>query len=58
MPAELGDVVICLTRLADVLGVDLVRAALDTLESSAKRYPAEASREFSAKAPHDRPPAA
>ncbi|GAA1817369.1 nucleotide pyrophosphohydrolase [Planosporangium flavigriseum] len=55
--AELGDVVIYLTRLADVLGVDLVQAALDKLEHSAKRYPVESSRGSAAKAPHDQPPA-
>jgi NTP pyrophosphatase (non-canonical NTP hydrolase) len=53
--AELGDVVIYLTRLADVLGVDLVQAALDKLEASAKRYPVESSRGSASKAPHDHP---
>lgn len=37
--AELGDVMIYLTRLADVLGVDLVDAALEKLADSARRYP-------------------
>ena len=37
--AELGDVMIYLTRLADVLGIDLVDAALDKLADSARRYP-------------------
>jgi NTP pyrophosphatase (non-canonical NTP hydrolase) len=55
--AELGDVVIYLTRLADVLGVDLVQAALDKLEASARRYPVESSRGSTAKAPHDHPSA-
>ncbi|MGC9670622.1 nucleotide pyrophosphohydrolase [Planosporangium sp. 12N6] len=55
--AELGDVVIYLTRLADVLRVDLVQAALDKLESSAKRYPVETSRGSITKAPHDQPSA-
>jgi len=39
--AEMGDVMIYLTRLADVLGVDLVEAALTKLEDSARRYPIE-----------------
>jgi NTP pyrophosphatase (non-canonical NTP hydrolase) len=55
--AELGDVVIYLTRLADVLGLDLVQAALDKLENSANRYPVESSRGSAAKAPHDHPTA-
>jgi NTP pyrophosphatase (non-canonical NTP hydrolase) len=42
--AELGDVMIYLTRLADVLGVDLVQAALDKLADSARRYPADGVR--------------
>jgi NTP pyrophosphatase (non-canonical NTP hydrolase) len=53
--AELGDVMIYLTRLADVLGIDLVQAALDKLEASALRYPAESSRGSVAKAPRDHP---
>jgi NTP pyrophosphatase (non-canonical NTP hydrolase) len=55
--AELGDVVIYLTRLADVIGVDLVQAALDKLEHSAKRYPVETARGSAAKAPQNQPPA-
>jgi NTP pyrophosphatase (non-canonical NTP hydrolase) len=55
--AELGDVVIYLTRLADVLGVDLVQAALDKLQASAMRYSVESSRGSAAKAPHDYPSA-
>jgi NTP pyrophosphatase (non-canonical NTP hydrolase) len=55
--AELGDVMIYLTRLADVLGVDLVQAALDKLDHSARRYPVEQSRGSAAKAPHDQPSA-
>jgi NTP pyrophosphatase (non-canonical NTP hydrolase) len=55
--AELGDVVIYLTRLADVLGIDLVQAALDKLEASAQRYPVETARGSAAKAPHDHPTA-
>jgi NTP pyrophosphatase (non-canonical NTP hydrolase) len=55
--AELGDVVIYLTRLADVLGIDLVQAALDKLEHSAKRYPVGTARGSAAKAPQNQPPA-
>jgi len=39
--AELGDVMIYLTRLAGVLGVDLVAAAHAKLDDSARRYPAD-----------------
>ncbi|MFJ6154549.1 nucleotide pyrophosphohydrolase [Micromonospora profundi] len=39
--AEMGDVMIYLTRLADVLGVDLIEAALTKLEDSARRYPVD-----------------
>jgi len=42
---------IYLTRLADVLGVDLVQAATDKLADSAQRYPAERVRGSAAKAP-------
>lgn len=38
--AEIGDVMIYLVRLADVLDLDLVRAAQDKLTDSARRYPA------------------
>ncbi|MDQ7910288.1 nucleotide pyrophosphohydrolase [Phytohabitans sp. ZYX-F-186] len=37
--AEIGDVVVYLVRLADVLGVDLVDVARAKLADSAKRYP-------------------
>jgi len=37
--AEIGDVMIYLTRLADVLGIDLVDVARTKLADSAKRYP-------------------
>lgn len=39
--AEIGDVMIYLTRLAGVLGIDLVEAAHDKLADSARRYPVE-----------------
>lgn len=42
--AEMGDVMIYLTRLADVLGVDLIEAALTKLEDSARRYPVDQAR--------------
>ncbi|WP_320065110.1 nucleotide pyrophosphohydrolase [Micromonospora sp. RTGN7] len=48
--AEIGDVMIYLTRLADVLGIDLVRAAEDKLTEVARRYPAERVRGSAAKA--------
>ena len=37
--AEMGDVMVYLVRLADVLGIDLVEVARDKLADSAKRYP-------------------
>ncbi|GAB3077466.1 nucleotide pyrophosphohydrolase [Micromonospora schwarzwaldensis] len=39
--AEIGDVMIYLTRLADVLGIDLLEAATAKLTEVAVRYPAE-----------------
>jgi hypothetical protein len=39
--AEIGDVMIYLTRLADVLGIDLVKAARGRLAGSRWRYPVE-----------------
>ncbi|PSK61655.1 hypothetical protein B0E53_06445 [Micromonospora sp. MH33] len=39
--AEIGDVMIYLTRLADVLGIDLVGAATAKLAEVAVRYPVE-----------------
>lgn len=53
--AEIGDVMIYLTRLADVLGIDLVEAALSKLEDSARRYPVETARGSAAKAPPSPP---
>ncbi|WP_455430706.1 nucleotide pyrophosphohydrolase [Phytohabitans flavus] len=49
--AEIGDVVIYLTRLADVLGVDLAEVARAKLADSDKRYPVEGSRGSAQKAP-------
>ncbi|MEU8189848.1 nucleotide pyrophosphohydrolase [Micromonospora carbonacea] len=49
--AEIGDVMIYLTRLADVLGIDLLSAADDKLAEAARRYPADAVRGSAAKAP-------
>ena len=56
--AELGDVTIYLTRLADVLGIDLVQAALDKLEDSGRRYTVEAARSSATKIGVDHPPGA
>ncbi|WP_328853696.1 nucleotide pyrophosphohydrolase [Micromonospora globbae] len=47
--AEIGDVMIYLTRLADVLGIDPVEAALTKLEDSARRYPIDQVRGSAAK---------
>jgi NTP pyrophosphatase (non-canonical NTP hydrolase) len=49
--AEIGDVMIYLVRLADVLGIDLVQAAIDKLADSERRYPVERARGSAAKAP-------
>ncbi|HEY0696439.1 MAG TPA: nucleotide pyrophosphohydrolase [Micromonospora sp.] len=37
--AEVGDVMIYLTRLADLLGLDLVETAHDKLTEATRRYP-------------------
>lgn len=49
--AEIGDVMIYLTRLADVLGIDLLAAADDKLAEVALRYPADEVRGSAAKMP-------
>jgi NTP pyrophosphatase (non-canonical NTP hydrolase) len=49
--AEMGDVMIYLIRLADVLGVDLVEAASVKLADSARRYPVDRARGHATKAP-------
>ena len=54
--AEIGDVTIYLVRLADVLNIDLVRAALEKLEDSGRRYTVEAARGSVAKIASDHPP--
>jgi NTP pyrophosphatase (non-canonical NTP hydrolase) len=41
--AEIGDVMIYLTRFADVLGIDLIKAAQEKLVDSARRYPVDRS---------------
>ncbi|MFJ6195582.1 hypothetical protein [Micromonospora sp. NPDC092111] len=48
---EIGDVMIYLTRLADVLGIDLLAAANDKLAEVARRYPANEMRGSAAKVP-------
>ena len=53
--AEIGDVIIYLVRLTDVLGVDLVQAGLDKLEASGRRYTIEASHGSTAKITGDHP---
>jgi len=47
--AEIGDVTVYLVRLADVLGIDLVEAALDKLAEAGRRYTVEAARGSAAK---------
>lgn len=48
---ELADVFIYLTRLADILGVDLLDAARSKLDANARRYPADRVRGSADKAP-------
>ncbi|MGK5519016.1 nucleotide pyrophosphohydrolase [Micromonospora sp. URMC 107] len=47
--AEIGDVMIYLTRLADVLGIDLEEAALSKLDEVAQRYPVQQAKGSAAK---------
>jgi NTP pyrophosphatase (non-canonical NTP hydrolase) len=51
MRTEMGDVLLYLVRLADVLGVDLVAAARDKLDDNERRYDAELYRGSARKAP-------
>lgn len=48
--AEIGDVMIYLTRLCDILGVDLAGAATEKLAEAARRYPVDTARGSAAKA--------
>lgn len=48
---ELGDVMLYLVRLADVIGVDLVEAASAKLEENERRYDPESFRGSARKAP-------
>lgn len=41
---EVADVLIYLTRLADVLGIDPVQAAFDKIKVNAEKYPVEKAR--------------
>jgi len=41
---EIADVLIYLTRLADVLEIDLLQAAFDKIQINAQKYPVEKSR--------------
>ena len=47
--AEIGDVMIYLTRLADVLGIDLVEASIEKLAEAGSRYTVEAARSSASK---------
>ncbi|MBB2941177.1 NTP pyrophosphatase (non-canonical NTP hydrolase) [Actinoplanes lutulentus] len=49
--AELGDVMIYLVRLADVLGVDPLQAAESKLAESGRRYTVEAAKASATKIP-------
>lgn len=53
--SEIADVMIYLTRLADVLSIDLIEAAHTKLDDSARRYPVESVRGSAAKAKHEHP---
>ncbi len=46
---EIADVLIYLTRLADLLEIDLLEAAADKLEINARKYPVEQSKGNAAK---------
>jgi dCTP diphosphatase len=46
---ELADTMVYLIRLADVLGVDLIRAANEKIELNAQKYPADKVRGSNAK---------
>lgn len=46
---EIADVLIYLTRLADLLNIDLLQAAADKLEINARKYPVEQARGNAAK---------
>ena len=41
---EIADVLIYLTRLADLLGIDLLDAAADKLDINARKYPVDKAR--------------
>lgn len=49
--AELADVMLYLIRLADVLGVDLLKAAESKVDENARRYDADSYRGSARKAP-------
>ena len=53
--AELGDVTAYLVRLADILRIDLVEAAMDKLDEVARRYTVETSRGSASKISGDHP---
>lgn len=53
--AEIGDVMIYLVRLSDVLGIDLLEAAADKLDEAATRYTVEAARNSATKISTDQP---
>lgn len=53
---ELADVMIYLSRLADVLGVDLLGAAVERIERNENRYPAEQVRGRADIGPAETPP--
>ncbi|MFC5834039.1 nucleotide pyrophosphohydrolase [Nonomuraea insulae] len=55
MRTELGDVTLYLVRLADVLGVDLVKVARDKLDDNERRYDADLYRGSARKAPPSSP---
>jgi NTP pyrophosphatase (non-canonical NTP hydrolase) len=46
---EIADVLIYLTRLADLLDIDLLQAAADKIELNGRKYPVEKSRGNAAK---------
>jgi NTP pyrophosphatase (non-canonical NTP hydrolase) len=49
---ELADILIYLTRLGDILDIDLLAAAVEKVATNARRYPADEVRGSSAKRGH------
>lgn len=42
--AEIADVLLCLVRLADILDINLMKAAMAKIDTNAQKYPVDKSR--------------